>query len=764
MNPRTTIITCILALLLATGTAAAAAPIDSVRPAASLVSVSGGGHALGNAGAGSYRNWGYDGSSTANLVISKNRILVPDFVQSSERAIVQAAATLTAACTGARFFLCRISGNTVTIVRVSDAIVATSLGGAGRAVAGLSIPDDYATVAYYLGVYWTQTAGVNGALARTATNTGGGGAYWYGNTDPTEPAVDATLQIVTSGNGMYAETGSPLIEAWVSAVGWTHVASVTDDGTVTAIPHWLTAPQWLIFDDVATAVDEQTSIALYHIPSVTLDAANKGKWTLARTIQIDMTAGAQALRWIDPNNSDTVEYPLTNYMPGNRVTVMLHVEPNNTCRNTNRTIALSAGHGIVTGTVNVHWAGTDRDAVTGTIATNTLTVTGGSGDNLPDAETAVIVTQPGDICFEAVFDANSGAFDTTKYPSRSVDVGVAEAFHYTHVSITKGAGCTRGAINIARMPWFVGISSYVSGPTGDLANIGYALDANPSPFVRKPYLIAASMAGGTFTAAQVAGGQVAFARKAGFRSDSNTGRHTGIRSARDYVLVLDGFPNDIGQDIIRTPLQIWSGIDKATIYTSPPSIAAIVADLSTLVAHASRRNAIVLAMDSLPLYFPGYRETLSTGPGYYEYGTFYIGAAKRSLLNRAMAGMSNGHFVFVTCMRTPMFTGIGSPLERWAGDIIDENDARWDADWDQAEAGTLQLSSPWVDTYGVHPSTASSNLIAKRLADTWEGRIASPGVFPRWISVDGNSPVTGTDYIKRPIPSAGTSTGTGTGG
>jgi putative lipase involved disintegration of autophagic bodies len=59
--------------------------------------------------------------------------------------------------------------------------------------------------------------------------------------------------------------------------------------------------------------------------------------------------------------------------------------------NTVGEITALAGHGIVTGDViDVYWTGGSRRGVTvGTVATNALPITGGSGDNLPVASTSV---------------------------------------------------------------------------------------------------------------------------------------------------------------------------------------------------------------------------------------------------------------------------------------------------------------------------------------------------------------------------------------
>lgn len=53
---------------------------------------------------------------------------------------------------------------------------------------------------------------------------------------------------------------------------------------------------------------------------------------------------------------------------------------------------LSGGHGIVTSdVVDVYWATGRRYGMDATVATNAVTIDGGSGDNLPSTSTAVVV-------------------------------------------------------------------------------------------------------------------------------------------------------------------------------------------------------------------------------------------------------------------------------------------------------------------------------------------------------------------------------------
>lgn len=62
--------------------------------------------------------------------------------------------------------------------------------------------------------------------------------------------------------------------------------------------------------------------------------------------------------------------------------------------NTNGTLTMTAGHGITTAaTIDLYWEGGSRYGVTvGTVATNSVPISGGSGDNLPPATTAITAT------------------------------------------------------------------------------------------------------------------------------------------------------------------------------------------------------------------------------------------------------------------------------------------------------------------------------------------------------------------------------------
>lgn len=70
------------------------------------------------------------------------------------------------------------------------------------------------------------------------------------------------------------------------------------------------------------------------------------------------------------------------------------------------TLTMDSGHGITTGNrLDVYWSGGSRYGMTvGTVATNSVPIDGGSGDNLPSAATAVTAMVPSLETFDLVGD------------------------------------------------------------------------------------------------------------------------------------------------------------------------------------------------------------------------------------------------------------------------------------------------------------------------------------------------------------------------
>lgn len=73
---------------------------------------------------------------------------------------------------------------------------------------------------------------------------------------------------------------------------------------------------------------------------------------------------------------------------------------------TDGTLTMGSGHGITTGArVSIFWTGGSRSNVlVGTVSTNSVPISGGSGDSLPDAATAVTVQVPTSVPFSVIGD------------------------------------------------------------------------------------------------------------------------------------------------------------------------------------------------------------------------------------------------------------------------------------------------------------------------------------------------------------------------
>lgn len=74
--------------------------------------------------------------------------------------------------------------------------------------------------------------------------------------------------------------------------------------------------------------------------------------------------------------------------------------------NTEGTLSLSTGHGITTGQViDLYWANGSRyGVVVGTVSGNTVPISGGAGDNLPSANTAIVASPR--VQINVVFDGD----------------------------------------------------------------------------------------------------------------------------------------------------------------------------------------------------------------------------------------------------------------------------------------------------------------------------------------------------------------------
>jgi hypothetical protein len=81
------------------------------------------------------------------------------------------------------------------------------------------------------------------------------------------------------------------------------------------------------------------------------------------------------------------------------------------------TLTMTGGHGIITGdTLDVFWTGGSRRGMTvGTVATNSVPIDGGSGDNLPTAATAITAMVPEEVPFTV--DGDEVVFLSVKSPA-----------------------------------------------------------------------------------------------------------------------------------------------------------------------------------------------------------------------------------------------------------------------------------------------------------------------------------------------------------
>ena len=69
--------------------------------------------------------------------------------------------------------------------------------------------------------------------------------------------------------------------------------------------------------------------------------------------------------------------------------------------NTNGTLTLPSGHGLVTGTFDLYFTNGIRRTVSGTVTANSMAITLGTGDNLPAANATVNVSVPVTVDFDS---------------------------------------------------------------------------------------------------------------------------------------------------------------------------------------------------------------------------------------------------------------------------------------------------------------------------------------------------------------------------
>src|SRR5262245_45411998 len=132
--------------------------------------------------------------------------------------------------------------------------------------------------------------------------------------------------------------------------------------------------------------------------------------------------------------------------------------------NTDGTITLPAGHGLVTGTFDVYFTNGIRRGVTGTVTTNSMAITLGTGDNLPAANASVNVSAP------VVLD-----FDTTAATIVLAAVAQQRRANVTFQTVAPAAifSLDLGRVDeTAAEPWLWASGGNVANPfTSDVAQV-----------------------------------------------------------------------------------------------------------------------------------------------------------------------------------------------------------------------------------------------------------------------------------------------------
>lgn len=100
-------------------------------------------------------------------------------------------------------------------------------------------------------------------------------------------------------------------------------------------------------------------------------------------------------------NVDGDNYPVNRTVTAdqqysNELTVTAADSGSLTTRTDNDTgvVTLSGGHSVVNGRVDAYWSGGSRIGMTATVATNAVTIDGGTGDNLPSSNSTVLLKNP----------------------------------------------------------------------------------------------------------------------------------------------------------------------------------------------------------------------------------------------------------------------------------------------------------------------------------------------------------------------------------
>lgn len=145
------------------------------------------------------------------------------------------------------------------------------------------------------------------------------------------------------------------------------------------------------------------------------------------------------------------------------------------------TLTMSSGHGITTGAkISLFWSGGQRRNVTvGTVATNSVPIDLGDGDDLPAASTAITAMVPTELAFPVVGDNITalGATCATQGVVQFMDGSDAELLAYTFTDATAGGG----------YPWVdgCGVTNPLAG--GTVVNVWFSHADSASARVLKAY-------------------------------------------------------------------------------------------------------------------------------------------------------------------------------------------------------------------------------------------------------------------------------------
>lgn len=116
------------------------------------------------------------------------------------------------------------------------------------------------------------------------------------------------------------------------------------------------------------------------------------------TVRIEATIGGLNFAAVVNRTAETEVATETTLLAGASGTLSTRTD------NDTGVVTLTAGHGQTDGTFDIFWTGGSRRGMTGTVATNDLTLDGGAGDNLPVEDSDVTVCKQTEINIDVVGD------------------------------------------------------------------------------------------------------------------------------------------------------------------------------------------------------------------------------------------------------------------------------------------------------------------------------------------------------------------------